>query len=142
MQYRPCRVTLEDGTKQDFVYICEADPWFQYWGVDPEDDSGKDSVPIERVRAIDESPSRLPARFADVMYQAGESRMGGCTFQLLLRDGRRLNCETGNAVDFLLWPGDVSPADVVELLPHSAGADGQGVSDAPYAWCLYEVNDR
>jgi len=28
------------------------------------------------------------------MYDAGESAMGGCSFQLVLNDGRALNCDT------------------------------------------------
>ncbi len=95
LEYRPCAVTLDDGTEQDFVYLCEAEPWFEYWGVDPEDDPGKASVALDRVVAIRESPSRLPARLANKMYRAGESAMGGCVFQLLLRDGRTPHLRDG-----------------------------------------------
>jgi hypothetical protein len=36
--YRPCVVTLQDGTVLDRVYLAEAQPWFRHWGVWPEDD--------------------------------------------------------------------------------------------------------
>jgi len=39
--YYPCRVELKDGQVIDFVYLCEANTWFQSWGVWPEEDPGK-----------------------------------------------------------------------------------------------------
>lgn len=138
VEYRPCVVTLDDGTQRDFVYLCEAQSWFAQWGVDPEDDRGKDFVALEHVVEIAESPSRLPARLAEKMYQAGESAMDGCIFQLLLRDGRVLTCETGSAVDFLAWPRDIAPSDAVDLIPHAGRHDPERVRAAPFAWCLYE----
>ena len=142
LAYRPCQVTLVDGSERDFVYLCEAGPWFDFWGIDPEDDGEKTHIDVEDVRAIAESPSRLPARFANVMYRAGESRMGGCDFVLLLRDGRRLSCGTGNAVDFLRWPEDVSPTDIVELIPHAGDLGSDQVQPAPSARCLYETDEN
>jgi len=132
-------VTLDDGTEQDFVYFCEAEPWFEHWGVDPEDDPGKESLALERVAAVKDSPSRLPAQLADKMYQAGESAMGGCIFQLRLSEGATLTCETGNAVDFLAWPPGVTPADVVDLLPHAGRLASEKIREAPFSWCLYEA---
>jgi len=140
LEYRPCQVTLIDGTTRDRVYVQEAAIWFEMWGVDPEDDDDKDLVPVERIAAIADSPTRLPARFANRMYAAGESAMGGCFFRLVLRDGRHVDCATGNAVDFPAWPDGVGPADVVDLVPHE-GRMSYDADPPPYAWALYEDRD-
>jgi hypothetical protein len=136
--YKPCCVTLDTGEVRDFVYVQEAGAWFAFWGVDPEDDDGKRLVPIESIVAVESSPSRLPVRFANELYEAGESAMGGCFFRLVLRDGRRLSCETGGAVDFLDWPSGVTPNDVVEVIPHAGRSDNHKISTAPFAWSLYD----
>jgi len=136
-EYRPCEVTLVDGTVQDRVYVQEATRWFSVWGVDPEDDHGKVLVPVERIAQIAESPTRLPARFATRMYAAGESMMGGCLFRLVLRDGSHLDCLTGNAVDFVAWPPGIGPQDVVDLVPHE-GRMSQHIEQPRYAWALYD----
>jgi hypothetical protein len=60
----------------------------------------------------------LPARFANILYEAGESGMGYCAFSVELRDHRRLYFVTGNAVDFLNWPEGVLPDDVIGVTPH------------------------
>ena len=138
IDYRPCRVTLDDGSVRDRVYVQRSDVWFDQWGVDPEDDPGKELVPIDTVVAIEESPSRLPPRFASQMYAAGESAMGGCVFQLVLRNGRRLDCSTGNAVDFIDWPPGTGPHDVVELVPHQGRTGTHDVKGAAFAWSLYD----
>jgi hypothetical protein len=138
LEYRPCLVTLDDGRERDFVYVCAAEPWFDHWGVDPEDDTGKRSVPIGCVVKVRDSPSRLPARLANKMYRAGESAMGGCFFQLVLSDGRTLAVETGNAVDFLDWPSGVGPTDVIDLVPHAGRLEQGHIRNAPYAWCLFD----
>jgi hypothetical protein len=65
LEYRPCEVTLVDGTTRDRVYVQEASSWFHHWGVDPEDDDGKDHVPVELITSIAET--RLPVHLANVV---------------------------------------------------------------------------
>ncbi len=65
VEYRPCVVTLNDGSRQDGVYLCEAGTWFDYWGVDLEDDRGKRLVPIQQVEAIEASAS-----YSQCLYEA------------------------------------------------------------------------
>lgn len=140
LDYRPCQVTLRDGSTVDRVYVVEALPYFRTWGVAPEDDAGKSSLPIHEVRSLRESPYRLEARLATKMYQAGESGMGYCVFQLLVDDGRRLDCLTGNALDFIDWPPGVSPGMVRGLVPHAGEArtSTDRIGGADYSWCLFE----
>lgn len=84
------------------------------------------------------------------MYEAGESLMGGFFFTLILADGRRLPCETGNAVDFVELPSAVSREDIVDLMPHEGRIRHTGEWEtgpnilppaygAEYHWCLYRT---
>ena len=142
MEYRPCRVRLTDGQTLDRIYIADATKYLGHWGIWPEFDSYKRSVPIDDVLSIEESPSRIPARLANKMYEAGESAMGGCIFTLVLADGRRVACTTGNAVDFLELPSDVTPAMMVDLLPHEGRDAREPIQGADFFWCLYRPPDR
>lgn len=143
--YRPCQVTLDDGTRHDRVYVVEAEPWFRQWGVWPEDDDGKRFLPVRRVSKIVDSPSRLPARAADKLYAAGESGMGYAIFTVCFKDGTSQIVGTGNAIDFIEYPHGQSPETVVDVLPHTGRGDPTLTSGPDYIWCLYdgyEVNSN
>jgi hypothetical protein len=136
LEYHPCRVTLDDGRIVDCVYIVEAGAYLVKWGVWPEDDPGKRSVPIERVVTIEESPHRLPASLANRLYEAGESGMGYSLFTVEFRDGTEQAYVTGSAVDFIDPPPGLRASDAVRVLPHK-GRD-RGPREGPdYTWCLY-----
>jgi hypothetical protein len=140
LDYRPCQVTLRDGSTVERVYVVEALPYFRTWGIAPEDDGAKSWLSIHEVRSVRESPDRLDARLATKMYEAGESGMGYCVFQLALEDDRRLDCLTGGAVDFIDWPSGVLPAMVRDLIPHAGDArtSTERVGEADYSWCLFQ----
>ncbi len=140
--YHPCSVVLNDGTVKDRVYVVEAAPWFREWGVWPEDDRGKRSVDIRMVASINDSPSRLPAHFADELYKAGESGMGYTIFTVRFRDGSCIAVRTGNAVDFIDYPARQSPQTVVGVLPQVGRDDPHLHSGPEYWWCLYEAEVR
>jgi hypothetical protein len=142
MEFRPCRVRLKDGRMVDGVYVADAAQYIDLWGIWPEFDSHKRSVPIGDVVGIEESPTRIPAHLANKMYEAGESAMGGCIFTLVLEDGRRLPCSTGNAVDFLELPADVTPDMMVDLVPHEGREARQHIRGADFFWCLYRPPDH
>jgi hypothetical protein len=100
---------------------------------------------IRDLAAIEDSPVRLPARFANEIYAAHESGMGYFIFTLVLKNGRRLPFLTGNAVDFPDWPEGVSSGEVVGVEPH-VGRDelssmGAPTRSAEYLWCLYGVGE-
>jgi hypothetical protein len=140
LEYRPCRVWLADGSVHDRVYVQEALAWIRMWGVWPDEDPGKNEIAIEHVVEIATSPVRLPAALATKMYDAGETGMGYCLFTVVLDDGTRLACGTGNAVDFVGLPEDAY-GRVVDLVPHER--DGDEVAVQPdlglHAWCLYSM---
>jgi hypothetical protein len=138
--YRPCRVTLRDGRVIDRVYVQEAWTWKGMWGKWPEDYRGKVSISIDEVVRIEESPSRIAPDLANRLLAAGETAMGGTRFTLVLRDGRRVNVSTGNAVDFPGLPDGVAAGDVVDVIPHEhTGTMDVAMADPAYWWCLYSL---
>jgi hypothetical protein len=138
VEYFPCAVMLKDGRRDNRVYLASAEPWFRKWGVWPEDDPGKSLIRIEDIVSIAESPSRLPAKFANELYRAGESGMGYTVFTVefsgLIKSHRTYL--TGNAVDFIEYPWRKGPKDVIGVLPH-VGRDARPRNGPRYSWCLF-----
>jgi len=134
--YYPCRVTLTNGTVLDTVYIEPEKPYLRFWGVFPEDDRGKRSIRIEDVLEVEDSPTRLPAKFANEIYRRGESGMGYTIFTVVFADGTRQTCASGNAVDFIRYPAGKRPTDVTEVHPHEGRGAGPIMAPEWY-WCLY-----
>lgn len=137
-QYAPCRVTLKSGEVLDRVYLVERAAFRRMWG------ESEATVTVADVELIEDSPFRLPAQWANVLYEAGESGMGYTVFTARLRDGSTLPFVVGNAVDFPNWPPGVESRDVVDVLPHAGrdvfrdrGPDPHEKS-AQFAWCLYD----
>jgi hypothetical protein len=135
VEYRPVRVVLAGGTSRDHVVFAEASQWISTWGRWPAPDH---HVGIEEVTAILETNDRLPAALATRLYEAGESSMGGTSFAVVMRDGRRFAVSTGNLVDLVELPSEVSPSDVIDVIPHDRGEGLPQLGSAhDYAWCLY-----
>jgi hypothetical protein len=136
IQYFPCAVTLSSGETIDCVYLAGADSYIRTWGVWPDEDSGKRAIQIEDARAIHPSGKRLPYRFAQQMYAAGESGMGYCAFTLRFSDGLQQAYCTGNLVDFVPLPTGKSTSDIAELHPHQ-GRGEHALKGFDYFWCLF-----
>ena len=141
----PCEVETDDGVTHPRVYVVEAQAYIREWGIWPWMDRGKGWLPAERIRLLRSSPERLPATFASTLLTAGESGMGYCAFSVELRDYRRLYFVTGNAVDFLCWPGNARPEDVISVRPHDrcpehrTRAPFSHESSASYLWSPYRL---
>ncbi|TXK19311.1 hypothetical protein [Homoserinibacter sp. GY 40078] len=144
LQYFPCQVTLRSGEVLPRVCFAEQSRLRAHWGDDPRGNT----VDPREVVAIEESPYRMPQRFADELYEVGESGMGYLIFTMRLRDGRALPYMTGNALDFPEWPDGVTPEDVVAVEPHVGrehfvernSTTGHGV--AHHMWCLYSNTEE
>lgn len=136
-EYRPCQVQLNNGFVKDRVYIAEALSYIFYWGIWPEDDRAKSSISLLDVKHIIQSPTRLPAHLANKLYSGGETSMGGVSFALVLRDGRKISVTTGNAVDFPEYPPGVEASDVVDVIHDWKDPNQAYIGSAPYSWCLY-----
>lgn len=143
LELRPCRVLLKEGRWIDRVYLVEEEAYLRLWKAPPGQDPARRGLPYDAIEDVAESLSRLPARFADRLYRAGESGAGYTLFTLVLSNGRRLPYQTGHAVDFPQWPDDVTPDLVQEVLPHQAPpvfrrrTPGPFEASAPHLWCLY-----
>jgi hypothetical protein len=136
LRYYPCRVRLRSGDVLDRVYLAEAISWFEMWGVWPDQDQAKTELLIENVAEIQDSPSRLPARFGNEIYRAGESGMGYSVFRVLFADGSNMVVGTGGAVDFVSYPSGKGPSDVVGVRPHEGRGEPMA-EHVDYAWCLF-----
>ena len=137
MRYYPCRVRLRDGRTLDRVYVQPREPYLTYWGMMPDEDPGKHSIPIEEIVDLEDSPDRLPPLFANLIYEAGESGMGYTLFRVEFRDGTSIPVITGNAVDFVVFPAHVGAADVVGVRPHE-GRDDDPQPAPDYAWAIFD----
>lgn len=139
VEYRPCAVRLRDGRHVERVFVIEEDTYLHHWGVYPDEDRGKSEVRLSDVMEIEDSPFRLPAEMATIVYSRGEAGMGYHLFGLRLRDGRTITVVTGDAVDFL--PDGLTTADVEELIPVPPDGRERNISGAAYSWCLYRLPD-
>jgi hypothetical protein len=139
LEYRPCQVLSTAGELLHCVYVVEERQYFRHWRTWPEDDPHKRHLLIDNVSEISESPFRLPARFADQLYKAGESFMGGCIFRVRFRDGTSQTYATGNAVDFVPYPSNYGKEDVISVNPHEGRTDPGRAKGLDYYWCLYSI---
>lgn len=74
--YRPSQVVLDDGSTLDRVYMVEAAAFVRSWGGNADDEgTGRTFIPVQKIAAIANSPSRLPPKAADKLYASGESAM-------------------------------------------------------------------
>jgi hypothetical protein len=140
LDYYPCQVLPRTGATMDRVYVAAEAPYISVWGVYPEQDRGKSSIDIADIVSIKESPSRLPARFANRLYEAGESGMGYQVFTVVFSDGTNQPYFTGGAVDFIKYPAGKGMKDVADVLPH-VGRDQNPERAPKYYWCLYSDGD-
>jgi hypothetical protein len=134
--YLPCAARMKDGTVLACVYVVPERRYIKHWGVYPQQDRGKSYISLSDVDAFTESPKRLPAQFANKIYDSGESGMGYTIFTVVFSDGSRQACGTGNAVDFIRYPEGKGPKDVIDVLPHE-GRGADLVSGPEYYWCLF-----
>jgi hypothetical protein len=139
--YYPCCVRLNDGTKLDRVYLVAEIPFIKIWGVYPDQDRGKAEVLVSNIASVEDSPTRLPAAFANQLYRAGESGMGYSLFTVIFKsDDSSVQSSqayvTGGAVDFIDYPEGKGPEHVVRVLPH-VGRESNYRHGPKYYWCLY-----
>ena len=105
----PCSVTLHDGSSRD---LCLA------WENKRYSDKG-DWLNPNDVTEVRECRFRLPARFARIIHDAGESGMGYHIYIVELADGTDFVHVAGNLViDLLDIPSGYGPADVTNVRPH------------------------
>jgi hypothetical protein len=115
----PCSVQLRDGRTLECVYMTEASVFKCLWHFDsPEEVPGMFCISPAEVVSITDSPFRLPARFANKVYQAGESGMGYTIFALKFKWWPRRYYCAGSFVDFVEFPPWQGPDTVTCVLTH------------------------
>ena len=137
LTYFPCSTTLTTGDVLDTVYFMPERPVMKMWEAYLQTDGVKRLVPMENVAEVKDSPTRLPARFANELYRQGESGMGYTIFTVVFSDGTRQACVTGSGVDFIQYPPGKGPRDVTAVIPNE-GRNSESLVKAPAShWCIY-----
>ena len=139
LTYFPCSTTLTSGDVLDTVYFMPERPVMKMWEVYLQTDGAKRLIRMESVTKVRDSPTRLPARFANELYQRGESGMGYTIFTVVFSDGERQACVTSSGVDFIQYPPGKGPRDVTAVLPHEGRRDDSLVEAPASYWCIYAV---
>jgi hypothetical protein len=135
--YFPCSVTLTGGEVRDTVYFMPEKPVMKMWGVYLEGAGAKRLIRVEDVAEVRDSPTRLPARFANELYLQGESGMGYTIFTVVFSDGARQAYVTGDGVDFIDYPPGKGPLDVAAVIS-SEGRKAESLLQAPDSyWCIF-----
>jgi hypothetical protein len=83
LTYFPCSATLTSGDVLDTVYFMPERPVMKLWEGYLQSDGAKLLVRVENVAEVRDSPTRIPARFANELYKQGESGMGYTIFTVL-----------------------------------------------------------
>lgn len=145
IRYYPCSVTLDDGAVYPRTILIEAQSFARHWGVWP---WGDKCLAAENICSLSATPYRLPAVYANVLYVAGESGMGYCSFSVTFSDGRKLYYVTGNSVDFPAWPNDVDLHQIRSVQPHDhypkhrSRMPTANESSADFKWCPYTLEEN
>jgi len=101
----------------------------------------RNSINSKDVVAISEAPYRLPVNLANKLYIIGETGMGYFAYIIVLGDGEKLLCKTGNVIDFpALSPEDLKKG-VVDAYAGPSYVELQKICDREikgldYKWCL------
>jgi hypothetical protein len=134
--FYPCSVQTTTGQLVSCVYITEETGYFRRWGVWPEDDKGKHAIHVNEISSIAESPCRLPARYANELYKAGETGMGYQIFTVRFKTNIDQTYLAGGVLDFINYPKGLREDDILQV---SAGQSGHPpyLRIPTYYWCLY-----
>ena len=137
LTYFPCSVTLASSVVLDTVYFIPERPIMKLWEASLQTNGVKRLIRVEDIAEVRDSPTRIPARFANDLYQQGESGMGHTIFTVVFSDGARQACVTATGVDFIQYPAGKGPRDVTAVLPHEGRRDDLLVKAPPSQWCIY-----
>ena len=81
--------------------------------------NGDGPILVEDVVDIQESPYRMPTRFAKLLYDAGEASMGSWRYTANFRDGSERAYYNNDLVfDFIAAPAGMTNKDIISVEPH------------------------
>ena len=117
------------------MYFLEENDFLKLWGKTPETDFEHKHVAVGDISAIEESRFRLPAKFANEVYRAGESGMGWFDFTLVFTRWCWRNYMVGSFIDFLEYPLWFGPKDVRAVVLYRRKLKDRGALDT--YWCVF-----
>jgi hypothetical protein len=134
--FYPCAVGLKDGSVLRRVYFVDGKTFgsFSHHKNPPEDVPGVRRISSAAVDSIQESPDRLPVRFANLLYREGETGMGYYVFTVVFSRWSKKDFLTGGFVDFIDYPPGRRPADVREVIPHAGRRVIRAIPE--FYWCV------
>lgn len=131
----PCSARLTNGTVRESVYFVDPESFRQLFrGSPPGSVPDLSWIQAVEVANIAESPSRLPPRFANRIYLAGEHWVS-YSFTLVFSWWCHRRYQVGGFVDFLHYPRGRRPSDVRDVKlnrPHGRATP----VPRPY-WCVF-----
>lgn len=97
-------------------------------------------VSAEDVFAVRESPFRLPVRFANQIYDAGETGFGVTAFTLVFCGWYKRNYAiSGSMIDFLNYPFWLGPSKVTDVVLYPQKRHLRPTP--PVLWCAFLDGD-
>ncbi len=99
-------------------------------------------VPGNRVawydlKSVDQSPFSLPGEFRDVIYNAGETRMGYQSFQADMADGAKFFFSSTTHVEFFEVPNNYTLENIVTVYTHRI-SEAESFREKPYFDCFID----
>ncbi len=137
LTYFPCSITLTSGEVLDTVYFMPERPIMKLWDAYLQSDGAQRLIRMEDVAEVRDSPTRLPARFANELYQQGETGMGYTIFTVVFSDGTRQACVTASGLDFIRYPHGKGSLDVTAVIANEGREDKSLVKAPASYWCIY-----
>jgi hypothetical protein len=136
----PCAAKLADGTVTDCVYAMTLAESRREGLASRLDESGWRRLEPSEVVSLHASAKRLPAKFARVLRDAGESGMGYWSFTGVFSWWRRRNfCQT--FLDFIDYPDGLEPSDLRKVVPRGPVREDAPVRALALYWCAFDIPD-
>jgi hypothetical protein len=135
----PCSAQLKNGTVLSCLYLLGQADFLRLTGFQRPDDAGERLwISPEDLVSIQESPMRLPAKFANQLYEAGESGMGYKFFTVVFSWWCRREY-LQSRVDFIRYPPGTGPSKVKSVLPHTGRRDAkvERIPEPVFYWCVF-----
>lgn len=137
-KFYPCAVRLKDGGALNRVCLADAETFwfFTRRHAPPSEVPGIRWISAAAIESIQESPYRLPARFANVLYGRGETGMGYFIFTVVFSFWLKRTYLAEGFVDFIDYPPGRGPSDVREVIPHTSKRAFKAVP--AFHWCVFD----
>ena len=129
----PASAILKNGKIVDCVYFVN----------NPRLKGSYPMINIEDIADIKESPYRLPAKFANEIYERGETSMCCIQFYIVVGDHKAFSYRSGGYVDFIDLPEGYKMKDIFQVNQRFSFTkfDTKERRVKDFTWCLVD-DDR